>query len=127
MRQIRVLLAGMPRILMDMVKNIVVSQDDFTLAGEMIAWDGLVKAAADARADVVVLRALATTEAAEYRDLLYSRPRIKIIAIAEDGRDATLHELQPHLIPLADVAPASLIAAIRSAAHSEGRELEDDV
>ena len=49
MRQIRVLLAGMPRILMDMVKNIVVSQDDFTLAGEMIVRDGLVRAAADAR------------------------------------------------------------------------------
>jgi hypothetical protein len=117
----------MPRILMDMVKNIVVSQDDFTLAGEMISRDGLVRAAADGRADVVVLRALATTEAGEYRDLLYSRPRMKIIVIAEDGRDAVLHELEPHLIPLADVAPASLIAAIRSAAHSDGCGLEDDV
>jgi hypothetical protein len=107
-------------MLMDIVENIVVSQDDFDLAGKVTDRDGLLQAATDMQADVIVLGALAATEAKDYHDLLYGRPRMKIIAISTDGRDAFLHELQPHLIPVGEVAPASLIAAIRSARHSGG-------
>jgi type IV secretory pathway ATPase VirB11/archaellum biosynthesis ATPase len=107
-------------MLMDIVKNIVVSQDDFDLAGEIIGLEGLLQAAADAQADSIVLGAVAATEVKDLYDLLYSRPRIKIIIIAADGREAILHELQPHVIPLGEVAPASLIAAIRGTPEPNG-------
>jgi hypothetical protein len=102
-------------MLMDIVKNIVVSQDDFYLAGVVVGLDGLLQAAADAQADVIVLGASASAEIKDYHDLLYGRARMKIIAIATDGRTAFLCELQPHLVPLGEVAPSSLIAAIRNA------------
>jgi hypothetical protein len=120
LRRIRVLLAGMPRMLMDIVKNIVVSQEDFDLAGEISGRNGLLQAATDTQADVVVVGGFAATELKIYQDLLYGRPLLRIVAIAADGRNAFLHELQPHLIPLGEVAPASLIAAIRNAPHTDG-------
>jgi DNA-binding NarL/FixJ family response regulator len=106
-------------MLMDIVKNIVTSQEDFDLAGEIAGTDGLLQAATDVQADVVVLGASAATENDHYHHLLYGRPRIKIIVIAADGRDAIVHELRPRLIPLREVAPASLIEAIRGTAHSD--------
>jgi DNA-binding NarL/FixJ family response regulator len=118
MQRIRVLLAGMPRMLMSIVKNIVVSQDDFELAGEIMGENGLQQAATEVQADVIILGALAETK--DYHDLLWSNPRTKIIAIAADGRDAVLHELQPRMIPLDEVSPVKLVAAIRNAVHSEG-------
>jgi hypothetical protein len=45
---------------------------------------------------------------------------MKIIVIATDGRTAFLYELQPHSVPLGEVAPSSLITAIRNAPHSGG-------
>jgi hypothetical protein len=107
-------------MLMDIVKNIVVSQDDFDLAGEIIGADGLLQATNHVQADVIVLGTPAVTETKDYHNLLYGRPRMKIIVIATDGREAMLHELKPHLIPLNDVASASLIAAIRGTPHWDG-------
>jgi hypothetical protein len=107
-------------MLMEIIKNIVVSQDDFDLAGEIVGRGGLLQAATDLQADVIVLGAPAATEPEDYQDLLYGRPRLKIIAIAADGREAILHELQPLVIPLGEVAPASLIAAIRGTPQHDG-------
>jgi DNA-binding NarL/FixJ family response regulator len=118
--EIRVLLAEMPRMLIDIVKSIIASQLDFALAGEISGQERLLQAAIAKRADVIVVGALMTTETSDYRDLLYRRPRTKIIAIAADGRHALLHELQPHVTPLDEVSPASLIAAIRGASHPDG-------
>jgi hypothetical protein len=106
-------------MLMDIVKSIVISQADFDLAGEIVGTDGLLQAAMDVQADVVVLGGLASAGNDNYHDLLYGRPRIKVIVIAASGREAVLHELQPQLIPLGDVAPASLIAAIRGTPHPD--------
>ena len=117
----RVLLAGMTRMLTDIVKGIIASQADFDLAGEIIGEDGLLlQAATDAEVDVMVVGPLLVIGSNEYHHLLYGRPRMKIVAIAADGREAALHELQPHVIPLGEVSPASLITAIRSASHPAG-------
>jgi hypothetical protein len=107
-------------MLTDIVKGIVASQEDFDLAGEIIGQDGLLKAATDAEVDVMVVGPLVVIGSNEYRDLLYGRPRMKIVAITADGREAALHELQPHVIPLGEVSSASLITAIRSASHPDG-------
>jgi hypothetical protein len=107
-------------MLTDIVKNIIVSQEDFDLAGEITSHNELLQAATETQADVIVVGGFALTEPKIFQDLLYGRPLLKIVAIAADGRNAFLHELQPHLIPLGEVSPASLIAAIRSTLPTDG-------
>jgi hypothetical protein len=106
-------------MLMDIVKNIVVSQVDFDLVGEITGAEALQNAAGEVQADVIVLGALGTSESIAYEDLLFSRPRMKVVAITAGGREAVLHELQPRTVRLGEIAPATLIAAIRGAACAD--------
>ena len=38
---------------------------------------------------------------------------MRILEISADARQVTLHELRPQRVPLGELAPATLIAAIR--------------
>jgi len=119
-KSVRVLVAAMPRILVDIIKGIVTSQHDFALVGEVSSEDELLQAAIDRRADVIIIGALAKTKSSDLHSLLYRRPRMKLIAIADGGRTAVLYELQPHIIPLEEISSTTLIAAIRSTPDSGG-------
>jgi len=109
-------------MLTDIVKAIFASEKDFELVGEVGEHDALLQAAIDAQADVIVVGPLVAAESRDFRDFLHARPRMKIVAIGVDGRQAVLHELQYQLIPIGDVSPASLLAAIRVAARSDERD-----
>ena len=118
-RKVRILLAEMPRMLIDIIKGIIATQRDFVVVGEISVQDGLLRTAIDKRVDVIIVSALTTNKTENYSDLLYRRQRMKIIAIAADGRQALLHVLQPHAIPVGEVSAASLIAAIRGTSPAD--------
>jgi hypothetical protein len=46
-------------------------------------------------------------------DLLRDRPRLRVIALSADGREASSFELRPHETKLGEVSPAALLEAIR--------------
>ena len=118
-KKVRILLAEMPRMLMGIIKGIIATHRDFAVVGEISVQDGLPRALVDKRADVMIVGPPATTETEDYSTVLYRSPRMRIIAIAANGRDAVLHVLRPHAIPATDVSPTSLIAAIRGAPSSD--------
>jgi hypothetical protein len=96
----------MPRMLTDIVRTIIDSQDDFELAGEVVGNADVAHAADEAAADV-------KGGAANCVKVLYTRPYIKIVAIEPDGRRAMFHELQPSVVSLGEISPETLIAAVR--------------
>jgi DNA-binding NarL/FixJ family response regulator len=100
-------------MLMDIVKDIIADEEDIALVGEVADRTSLVQAATHTRADVVVLGRAGPGGNDDYRDLLYRRPRMKVLAIAADGRRAFLHELQPRVVALGEISPTSLVEAIR--------------
>lgn len=122
MLPIRVLLADMPRMMRDIIRDITSSHKDIDVIAELAHRDELTKTAIRTRADVVVVGKAAGDGHEDYRDLLRKRPRLKILAISADGRRGFLHELQPRVVPLGEVSPDSLIEAIRgsAASHSTG-------
>jgi DNA-binding NarL/FixJ family response regulator len=103
-------------MLMDIVKDIIADEADIALVGEVAGSTNLAQAATQARADVVVLGKAGPGGNDDYRDLLYRRPRMKVLAIAADGKRAFLHELQPRVVALGEISPASLVQAIRECA-----------
>ena len=113
MPRVRILLAGMPRMLTDIVRTIIDSQDDFELAGEVVGNADVAHAADEAAADVVILGLSVKGGAANCVKVLYTRPYIKVVAIEPDGRRAMFHELQPSVVPLGEISPETLIAAVR--------------
>jgi hypothetical protein len=113
-KPVRVLLMDMPRLLSDMIRGIISSGDSMSVVRAGVPQDAVLGAASKMRADVVIVgNADMSTE--HCCELLYRRPRLKIIAISTDGRDGLVYELHPRVQAIGDISADSLIAAIKSA------------
>lgn len=114
MEQIRILLVAVPPLLGDILRR--TSEPDVHIVGERSVVSGVVGAVDERDANVVVLgtpdRGLPHVASV----LFDHNPRLLVIAIAVDGRRATLHMLRPSSMRIVDVSPVGLGAAIRAAA-----------
>ncbi len=113
-RRIRILLAGMPRMLLDMVTAILMPHPEMIVSGKMQDTTDIRTAVKTARADVVIVSEPAGCVRADHLELLYSRPHLKVLSITGDGHRFFLHELRPFRAPLGEISPESLVQAIRS-------------
>jgi len=113
-RQIRVLLADMPRMLIDMLTDIVMAHPEMMISGKVDETTDICAAAEMAEADVVILSEPTGRQRRCHRELLYSRPRLKVLSITRDGHQFFLHELRPFSAPLGEISRESLVQAIRS-------------
>jgi DNA-binding NarL/FixJ family response regulator len=114
-------LAEMPRMMREIVENIIGAESDMQVVGVAESDDALADAVARTRADVLILALDADGELRAYDALLFRHPRLHVLAVTEDGRGALISELRPHHVPLADVSPAGLVDAIRASARAEAR------
>ena len=113
-RQIRVLLMGMPRLMSDMIRAIISSDENMSVVGEVRPDGGILRAVSSARADVMIIGD-ADGSSDDCYEVLYRRPHLKIVSISADGRDGSLYELSPRVESIADISADGLITAIRSA------------
>jgi hypothetical protein len=102
----------------DIVKNILASHERIVVAGEVSRPGEISSAIAAAKATVVVISEAHMEELGSYRDLLYRRPRLRVVALTAGGRQARVHELQPHVTTIVELSPAHLIAAIQGTYES---------
>jgi DNA-binding NarL/FixJ family response regulator len=105
----------MPRMLVDIVKDVIATHEDIDVAGEVEGHTGLLEAIIRTQADIVVLSEPAAGASEIYRELLYGSSRLKILAITADGRSGFLHDLQPRVVALGEMSSSSLVDAIRDA------------
>jgi hypothetical protein len=118
-RRVRVLLAGMPRMLADIVSAIVASQTDFELVGDAVGTAGLALAASQAAADILIRGG--RLQRRQALRLLWRSPRMKIVTIDPDGHGGVLYELRLDRSVLDEISPIALVAAIRGAENSNRR------
>lgn len=112
MKSVRILVGDMPLMMRAIVEKAVREQSDMQLI-ERGAGDVLSLAK---NADVAIL-AERKTSAPSQEQLLLEHPRLKVLVVSRDGREA--HLLEFRQTPLVQVSPQGLIDAIR-AAVSEG-------
>lgn len=120
MRRIRILVAQMPRMLLDIVDSIVGTEPDMVIEGDYAA-DGDVRSAVR-RADVDVLitgDGSAALDSEPWRALLYEHPGLKVLVLEQSDGTAVLYEMRPQRTSLGEISPSSLVDAIRAAARSE--------
>ena len=116
---IAVLLA-LPPLLADLAEDILARDPGTRVVGRVDATGALspeaaVAAARDADAAVVLLGVPSSQVRRYCTALMDCRPRIKVLSIDEDGREASAAELAPRVIPLGEMWPKRLIDAIREA------------
>ena len=113
---IKILLAGLPTLLEVIVVEVFEKEGDFEVRRAREPADVLANKQGDFKPDVVVVRANSGSTGAKILDLLESHPRVKVLTIQSDGREAELYELTPERHSLGALSPAGLVAAIRRAA-----------
>lgn len=117
MSPIRVVLATLPPLLGDIVRETLVRDAEAEILAE-------VESAADIAAVVertdpnVAVVGVATADwidvSSRLRDLLSEHPRLTIVALASDGRSGYVYQNQPRGVVINDLSPKSLVQAIRS-------------
>lgn len=105
----------MPRLLHDIVHAILSKQPDIDIdAGAMVtSTDEFAQMDALDDAEVAVIAATGMAEV-DYESLLYAHPRLRLVAIAGDGKGAVVYELHPSRVALGEFSPQVLVDAIRS-------------
>ncbi|HKP27922.1 MAG TPA: hypothetical protein VJU15_00870 [Gemmatimonadales bacterium] len=114
MERVHVVLAGLPRMLAEIVRRVLGEAQDLDVVDLSLSSDGLADSLAYHEADVLVTGLRPNQSIERFASLLRSHPSLRIFALEGDGRRAILYELQPHTVPLGDVSPEGLIDAIRS-------------
>ena len=118
MSPIRVALINLPPILNEIVTE-VLAKPDIRAEGSFHGATGC-EQVAELRPEVIIL-GLDDDSAdedglpPECRRLLSRHPWARVLSLAQDGRDAVLHELHPHRTVLGEASPQKLLETIRGA------------
>jgi hypothetical protein len=105
-------------MLLDILSNIVASEPDMVVAGWVKDDEDLLAATRRARASVILVGRAAEDEQEKYASLLRARPKLKVVAIAGDGKTSLLYELRPQRVPLGEISADALRKAIRGRPQS---------
>jgi hypothetical protein len=114
----RVLISA-PRIMLDIIRSAILTEPGIEIVGELTDGGHLLAAAADRHADVIVDATRDDSALARCEDVLWSRPATKVVAVAGDGRVATLLELVLKRTPLGELGPHDLGPLIRAHSRKE--------
>jgi len=111
---VRVLVGSLPRVLCDVIKQLLDGQSDIALVAQTTGDGDLLAAAREARPDVIIL-GLTDPELPPIGEaLLWQAPAVRILAvIADDGR-GFLYELRPQRAALGELSAEGLVEAIRA-------------
>ena len=109
----------MPQLLREIVRSILATQPDVDLDPTCVPSSDIASASALARADVLIL-AEDGTPRDDYAPALYAHPRLRLVAISDDRRQAVLYELRPHRSPLGELSAESLIRAVHGSVENGG-------
>lgn len=121
MKQARILMVGMPRLLTDILMPIVTSQPDMAVVGEA-SRDNLLAAAQRTDANVAIIkgeRASIADECETFAPLLRALPHFTVLTIADDAKSGSLFELYPRCVALGEMSADALRSAIRGRMRAE--------
>jgi DNA-binding NarL/FixJ family response regulator len=111
-KPIHVVVSDLTGMLRDIVTETLEAAPDLVVT-VVSPPESALAAVAAAEADVAVLAGGVDGLPAAGRELLDHHPRLHVMAVRRDGRDASLYELRPHERRLGGISPAVLLDAVR--------------
>jgi DNA-binding NarL/FixJ family response regulator len=113
----RVLIAGLDRLLCDLVTRFVNAEPDMQVVGTLRTAEDLMVAAARTNASVALLSVEDADLVAAAHRMLDDRPLLRLVALQEGGREVVVLELRPYLVRHGEMSPDGLVQAIRTASQ----------
>jgi DNA-binding NarL/FixJ family response regulator len=124
LRDQRVLIVDLPRVLREIIRRIL-SAPGIDVVAEASGDVDLPELVSATRADVVVMRLENTRLPRAGRRLLVRHPRIRLVGVAADGRDTVTYELSARRRSLGEVSPEALLNAVRGS-DTEGTSAQTE-
>jgi hypothetical protein len=117
-KRIRIVLAGMPRMMLEFMETIIASHPDLYVAGRVPVDGNLLATMRRCRADVLVVLQPDGKSSETSADRMFWRRPSKVLAIIEGGRKGVLYVLRPHATAVGELSVDNLVDAIRSAGQA---------
>jgi hypothetical protein len=109
------MLGKMPAMLRGILEETFASQHDMMLVGLSDSGTSSVSATVAAnRPDVLIVGVERQDWANGYVGLFVDHPHLHILAIGDDARSATMHELYIRRWRVAELSPPAIVAAVRA-------------
>ncbi|KRT70245.1 MAG: chemotaxis-specific methylesterase, two-component system, chemotaxis family, response regulator CheB [candidate division NC10 bacterium CSP1-5] len=115
MKKIKILLANRPRMLREVVREIIEAQPDMEVVGEVPDPVELLVAVKDTVADAVILDLEDSEEPGLASHLLAGYPNLTIVGLAPNGKTAFV---RPGRREIVDPTGANILSALRQASMS---------
>ncbi len=122
MTKIRVLLANRPRLMREVVREIIERQDDMEVVGEVLDPLDILMAVREAEVDAVILALKGSEDTGLCSHLLAQYPDLTILGLPTDGKTAFL---RPRRIEIVDASDQCILDALRQAIRSPCRSEEE--
>jgi hypothetical protein len=122
--RIRIVVAAMPRMLRDIVKYTVSTDDQVELVREYTERIDLAATVARDRPHFVIVgsEAFGSEQVAA---ALAASPTLSVLALTADGRKLHLHELTPTRLEFGEISPGRLLEVIRMRAAAGDERVEE--
>ena len=116
MQKIKVMLASRPQMLSDVIRNMIDSQPDMIMVGEVIDPIKLLFAIRETPVDVVIITPLkANGEPKICSHLLMEHPSLKVFTLSVKGEAAYLYQLGAPKLRIGYPSGQSILEVIREA------------
>jgi DNA-binding NarL/FixJ family response regulator len=116
MQKIKVMLASRPKMLSDVIRNLIEREPDMIMVGDVIDPIKLLFAIREIPVDVVIVTPLkANGEPKICSHLLAEHPRLKVVTFSAEGEAAYLYQSDAPKLCINDPSGQLLLDAIRGA------------
>jgi DNA-binding NarL/FixJ family response regulator len=114
---IGILLSEMPRMLHDVIGNVIGVEPDLRVVAHDVETGALLERVERERPDVVMLCAESESPPAMCEQLLGRFPQLAVVALEEQGLRGSIYMMRPIRFRVAEISSAQLVTAIRRAAE----------
>lgn len=110
---IRIVFAELPRMLREILTAALADEPDVELVGHTASLTELKRRVGRGDIDIVILGLTDAEMSAPHYELFDADARVRILALAEQGRTASLYELRPYRTVLGQGSPQELMQTLR--------------
>jgi DNA-binding NarL/FixJ family response regulator len=111
--KIRIVLVELTGIMLDIVRNTLWDRQEMAVVAEFPSRAGLADAMSHLDANFVIWHLEHTDVPDACPELFVDHPRIKVLALEDDGRQGFLWELHPRRTAIGEMSPSLLLRTIR--------------
>jgi len=119
-KKIKILLANRPRMMRELVRELIERQKDeeMEVVGEVLDPLDILVAVREMEADAVILAMRDSEEPGLCSHLLAEYPDLTIVGIASEGESAFIEQRTPQRQQIPEVSGANILTALRHAARA---------